>query len=102
MADLIPLPAGYPALLEELKNRIHRAQLGAAFAVSRELLLLYWSIGRDILGRQQSKGRGTKVIDRLAKDLQTEFPGAIIVTAHRPSVKRWWSLAHCQSVVPDV
>src|ERR1700733_7411266 len=75
MADLIPLPSGYPALLEELKKRIHSAQLRAAFAVNRELLLLYWSIGRDILGRQQMEGWGTKVIDRLAKDLQTEFPG---------------------------
>jgi predicted nuclease of restriction endonuclease-like (RecB) superfamily len=75
MADIIPLPSGYQALLEELKNRIHSAQLRAAFAVNRELLLLYWSIGRDILGRQQTEGWGTKVIDRLAKDLQTEFPG---------------------------
>src|SRR6202789_2809582 len=75
MADLIPLPSGYPALLEELKKRIHSAQLRAAFAVNRELLLLYWSIGRDILGRQQMEGWGTKVIDRLAEDLQTEFPG---------------------------
>jgi hypothetical protein len=32
-------------------------------------------VGRDILVRQQAEGWGTKVIDRLAKDLQTEFPG---------------------------
>jgi DUF1016 N-terminal domain len=75
MADLIPLPSSYPALLEELKDRIHSAQLRAAFAVNRGLLLLHWSIGRDILGRQRTEGWGTKVIDRLAKDLRTEFPG---------------------------
>lgn len=47
----------------------------AAFAVNRELILLYWSVGRDILARQQAEGWETKVIDRLAHDLQNEFPG---------------------------
>src|SRR6185437_3961 len=70
MENTLQLPSGYPALLEELKHRIRSAQLRAAFAVNRELLLLYWSIGRDILNRQQAEGWGTKVIDRLAKDLQ--------------------------------
>jgi hypothetical protein len=32
-------------------------------------------VGRDILVRQHAEGWGTKVIDRLAKDRQTEFPG---------------------------
>jgi len=73
--NLIPLPAGYSALLEELKTRIRTAQLRAAFAVNRELLLLYWSIGRDISIRFQAEGWGAKVVDRLAKDLETEFPG---------------------------
>jgi hypothetical protein len=36
---------------------------------------LYWSIGRDILSRQQAEGWGAKIIDRLAHDLQNEFPG---------------------------
>jgi predicted nuclease of restriction endonuclease-like (RecB) superfamily len=40
----------------------------------RALILLYWSIGRDILDRQKVEGWGTKVIERLAKDLGTEFP----------------------------
>jgi DUF1016 N-terminal domain len=43
--------------------------------VSRELVLLYWSIGRDILARQGTEGWGTRVIDRLSHDLQNEFPG---------------------------
>jgi len=47
----------------------------AAFALSRELVLLYWSIGRDILTRQGSEGWGARVIDRLSHDLQVEFPG---------------------------
>lgn len=69
------LPSGYTELLAVLKRSIRDAQLRAAFAVSRELILLYWSIGRQILDRQNSEGWGAKVIDRLAHDLQAEFPG---------------------------
>ena len=68
-------PAGYPELLQEPKSRIRDAQLRASFAVSRELVLLYWSIGRQILERQRTEGWGAKVIDRLSHDLQLEFPG---------------------------
>jgi hypothetical protein len=46
------LPTGYPEFLQELKTRIRGAQIRAAFAVNRELILLYWSVGRDILVRQ--------------------------------------------------
>ena len=68
-------PSGYPELLQDLKTRIRGAQVRAALAVNRELVLLYWSIGRDILARQGNEGWGTKVIERLAHDLQMEFPG---------------------------
>jgi hypothetical protein len=66
-------PSGYPELLQELKSRIRSAQVRAALAVNRELVLLYWSIGRDILARQGAEGWGTRVIDRLAQDIQTEL-----------------------------
>jgi predicted nuclease of restriction endonuclease-like (RecB) superfamily len=60
--------------LNDLKERIRAAQVRAAVAVNRELVLLYWSIGRDILTRQKEQGWGSKVIDRLAADLRREFP----------------------------
>jgi predicted nuclease of restriction endonuclease-like (RecB) superfamily len=58
----------------DLKTRIHTAQQRAALAVNRELVLLYWQIGRDILERQTKEGWGAKVIERLAHDLRTAFP----------------------------
>jgi predicted nuclease of restriction endonuclease-like (RecB) superfamily len=67
-------PAGYADWLAELKSRIHTAQQRAALAVNRELVLLYWQIGRDILARQAEQGWGAKVIERLAHDLRTAFP----------------------------
>lgn len=65
---------GYAELLSSLKEQIRAAQIKAALSVNRELVLLYWHIGREILGRQASEHWGTKVIDRLAKDLRVEFP----------------------------
>jgi predicted nuclease of restriction endonuclease-like (RecB) superfamily len=67
-------PDGYPKLLAELKQRIRSARLQAALSVNQELVLLYWSIGQDILTRQQAAGWGAKVIDRLAADLRRAFP----------------------------
>lgn len=67
-------PAGYTDWLADLKTRIHTAQQRATLAVNRELVLLYWQIGRDILARQGEQGWGAKVIDRLAEDLRQAFP----------------------------
>jgi predicted nuclease of restriction endonuclease-like (RecB) superfamily len=71
---LTPPPAGYVDWLIELKTRIHSAQQRAALAVNRELVLLYWQIGRDILARQAEQGWGAKVIERLSQDLRAAFP----------------------------
>jgi len=67
-------PIDYDDWLVELKGRIHEAQQRAALAVNRELILLYWQIGRDILTRQAEQGWGAKVIERLSSDLRTSFP----------------------------
>lgn len=65
---------GYDDFLRGLKSRIHSAQTRAALAVNRELVLLYWQIGRDILARQERERWGAKIIERLAADLRAEFP----------------------------
>jgi predicted nuclease of restriction endonuclease-like (RecB) superfamily len=64
----------YETFLKDLKIRIRQAQVKAAIAVNQELILLYWHIGREILTRQQQERWGTKVIERLARDLKREFP----------------------------
>jgi len=74
MAKELLNPKDYETFLSDLKTRIRAAQVQAALAVNRELVLLYWQIGQDILTRQQQQGWGAKVIDTLAKDLQREFP----------------------------
>jgi predicted nuclease of restriction endonuclease-like (RecB) superfamily len=65
---------GYSTLLAELKQRIRSARLRTMVSVNRELILLYWSIGRDLRARQRTEGWGAKVITRLAADLRRAFP----------------------------
>ena len=72
MSDLAPNSNSYLELLDQLKKQIRTAQVKAALAVNSELILLYWSIGRQILERQNSEGWGKSVIPRLSKDLAAE------------------------------
>jgi predicted nuclease of restriction endonuclease-like (RecB) superfamily len=79
MSDIIKhqtdlITEDYAAFLEDIKNRVANAQIKAALSVNRELVLLYWQIGREILNRQKMQGWGAKVIERLAKDLKEAFP----------------------------
>lgn len=66
---------GYVNLLGDIKERIRSAQYTALRAVNRELIGLYWDIGRMIVERQAREKWGKAVVDRLAQDLQKEFPG---------------------------
>jgi predicted nuclease of restriction endonuclease-like (RecB) superfamily len=72
--DASLVPVGYAEFLRGLQQRIQQAQVKAMLAVNRELVTLYWQIGRDILDRQEKAGWGAKVVERIAKDLHTAFP----------------------------
>jgi len=74
MAEKPETYAGYAAFLSDIKNQVLAARTRAAFAVNAELVLLYWTIGREISLRMQEHGWGSKVVDQLASDLRREFP----------------------------
>lgn len=71
-AEATLLPANYAEVLEDLKARVRTAQLKAAVTVNRELIALYMEIGRRLA--EQDTSRGTKVVERLARDLKAAFP----------------------------
>lgn len=72
MTDSINV-SGYGTLLSELKSRIHSAQYAALRAVNKELIALYWDIGKLIEARQENEGWGKSVVERLSTDLRAEF-----------------------------
>ncbi len=64
----------YATLVAELKERIRSAQVRATRSVNRELIQLYWDIGKAIVVRQKRLGWGKSVVEKLAGDLRTAFP----------------------------
>ena len=68
------LPSDYPELLASLKTRIRQARVRAHLSVNRELVLLYWNVGREISAKLENSDWGKKTVKLLSKDLQLTFP----------------------------
>lgn len=68
-------PSDYSRVFDEIKKRVRAAQYEALKSVNRELIALYWDIGRIIVARQQDEKWGRSVVEKLASDLRKEFPG---------------------------
>jgi predicted nuclease of restriction endonuclease-like (RecB) superfamily len=79
--QLTPVPPSaakekdYRSLLRDIKSRIRAAQIRASLSVNRELIELYWDVGEMIVNRQRIEGWGKSIVDRIAADLQKDFPG---------------------------
>ncbi len=65
--------ADYVQLLDQVKSRIREARVRAGLAANRELVALYWEVGKLIVGRQKAQGWGAAVIERLSRDIRHEF-----------------------------
>jgi len=68
-------PVDYRNFFSEVKTSIRTAQYEALKAVNKELVGLYWDLGKMISEKQKEKGWGKSVVENLARDLQLEFPG---------------------------
>jgi predicted nuclease of restriction endonuclease-like (RecB) superfamily len=64
----------YQTFVASVKVRIQDAQLRALRSVNKELIELYWEIGKLIVEKQTALGWGKSVVDNLANDLKHEFP----------------------------
>lgn len=64
----------YRVWVSELKSKVRQAQVKAAVKVNKELLLLYWSFGKDIVAKQVQSKWGDGLLVRLSRDLMAEFP----------------------------
>ena len=90
-------PPDYADWLTDLKTRVTAARQRAALAANAELIRLYWQIGRDILERQARQGWGSKVIERLARDLREAFPEMKGFSSSNVKYMRYFA-EHC----PDI
>ncbi|MBN2016075.1 DUF1016 family protein [Candidatus Dojkabacteria bacterium] len=69
------LTVSYKRAFEEIKRRVYEGQLSALKVVNRELIKLYWDIGKIIVDRQEKDKWGRSTVEKLSDDLQKEFPG---------------------------
>jgi predicted nuclease of restriction endonuclease-like (RecB) superfamily len=67
--------AEYKNFFIEIKERIRQAQYDALKSVNKQLIALYWDIGKKIVEKQESLGWGKSIVENLSSDLQKEFPG---------------------------
>jgi len=74
--DAVIASASYRELVKRLRQRIREAQARAARTVNTELVMLYWSIGKDILEQQQASGSGDDIVGRIAQDLAADTGSA--------------------------
>lgn len=75
MTANITTDSHYKQWLVDLKSKIQRAQIKAALSVNRELLALYWELGKEISEKEKTTQWGDKIIEQLSEDLLNAFPG---------------------------
>lgn len=91
--------AAYDQLVADAKARVQTGQLAAWRAVNKELISLYWDLGKLIVERQQQHGWGNSVVEMLAKDLQMAFPRMSGLSASNMWRARAFYLAYCDSEI---
>lgn len=66
----------HPAHFGEVIKLIQKARNNAYKAVNKELINLYWEIGKYIAERSQKEGWGKSTVTQLAKYIQTHEPNS--------------------------
>jgi len=72
--NLSEMGDGYLEFIDKIKNQIQNQRVSVVLKANASMICLYWNIGNAILQKQQEEGWGTKVIDRLSKDIKDSFP----------------------------
>lgn len=65
----------YKAFLQEIKEQVSQSQYEALKQVNKQLIKLYWFIGKNITEKQKTHNWGKSIVETLSKDLQKEFVG---------------------------
>lgn len=72
--NLSEMSDGYLQFIEDIIKEIKKQRISTILNANSDMIYLYWNIGKAILKKQREEGWGTRVIDRMAKDLKHELP----------------------------
>ena len=98
MTGVIKSNQEYKQWLIDLKKRIRQSQLKAAVKVNSELIILYWSMGKDIVEKQEKAKWGNGFITQLSRDLKEEFPNMQGFSKRNLELIRQWYLFYNQEI----
>lgn len=73
--ELSKVDENFTAFVKDIKTKILSSQYEALKAVNKELINLYWDIGKNIVQKQEQFGWGKSVVKNLSEELQKEFAG---------------------------
>ncbi|MCK9582787.1 MAG: PDDEXK nuclease domain-containing protein [Endomicrobiales bacterium] len=73
--EILPRGTEYEKFLQEIKSRVITSRTHAARLINKDLISMYWFVGKQIHDKQKLYGWGNSVVEMLSRDLQREFPG---------------------------
>src|SRR3989339_1093169 len=85
----------YIKFLNEIKDKITSARNKAAYYLNKELIKVYFEIGKTIVDKQKQYRWGKSVLEKLAKDLQREFNAKRGYSAQNLWYMRQFYLEYC-------
>lgn len=69
----VEMSPGYDVWIRSIKERVQQARFKALMMANAEQILLYWDVGHEILAKQDAEGWGSKIVERMSKDLTSAF-----------------------------
>jgi predicted nuclease of restriction endonuclease-like (RecB) superfamily len=100
MTSILKSNKEYKVWFSDLKLRIRRSQLKASVKVNAELMDLYWSMGRDIIEKQETAKWGDGFIKQLSADLKKEFPDIQGFSVRNIKyIRQWYVFYNQQNIV---
>lgn len=70
----VEISPDYDVWIRSIKERVRQARFKALMMANAEQILLYWDVGHEILAKQDAEGWGSKIVERMSKDLTSAFP----------------------------
>ncbi len=112
MVNMLVSDKQYRQWLIDIKQRVRQSQIKAAIAVNSSLIEFYWSLGADIVEKQQLTSWGSGFLRQLSKDLMSEFPEMKGFSLNNLQyIKRWYSFyynefsnygTYCSTISPEI
>lgn len=103
MSELMKIDEEYRNWIQELGKRYRISQIKASIHVNKEMLLYYWSVGKDIAEKHADSRWGSKFFQNMSKDLTDIIPNTKgFSPTNLRYMKRFYELFKDTQIVPQL